>query len=139
MRYTYDINNIDWDELSHLYKIAPLGDKKPQDLKTAFENSMYKCFIYDGDKLIGAGRAVADGIDVSYICDLAIDPKYQAQGLGKKIMEKLMEFSKGYSKIILFASVGKEDFYKKLGFSKMNTAMAIFKNQDKVREIGLIE
>jgi hypothetical protein len=49
-----------------------------------------------------------------------------------------MEFSKGYNKIILFGSVGKEPFYAKLGFDKMNTAMAIFKNRDKALEWGLV-
>ena len=35
-------------------------------------NSKYKCFVYDNEKLIGVGRSVADGYDVSYICDVAI-------------------------------------------------------------------
>ncbi len=131
-------DGLDWDELSNLYKIAPLGDKKPDDLKIAFSNSMYKYFVYDKDKLIGVGRALADGVDCSYICDVAIHPDYQGLGLGKAIVSKLTEQSKDYHKIILFASVGKEKFYSKLGFYKMNTAMAIFKNQEKCVEIGLI-
>jgi ribosomal protein S18 acetylase RimI-like enzyme len=77
-----DDAKIDWNELAHLYKIAPLGNKNPDDLKIAFSNSMYKCFIYDGEKLVGAGRALADGVDVSYICDVAIHPEYQGRGHG---------------------------------------------------------
>ena len=68
--------SIDWQELSILYKIAPLGEKSPQKLETVFNNSMFKYFIYDNDKLIGVGRALADGVDCSYICDLAIHPDY---------------------------------------------------------------
>jgi ribosomal protein S18 acetylase RimI-like enzyme len=79
----YDDFNIDWNELTHLYKIAPLGNKNPDDLKIAFANSMYKCFIYDDKKLVEAERALADGVDVSYICDVAINPEYQRCGLGK--------------------------------------------------------
>jgi hypothetical protein len=33
---------------------------------------------------------------------------------------------------------GKESFYKKLGFKRMNTAMAIFSNQDQALESGLV-
>ncbi|MCX6051082.1 MAG: hypothetical protein NTZ60_01085 [Campylobacterales bacterium] len=51
----YDDGQIDWNELAHLYKIAPLDNKNPDDLKISFANSMYKCFIYNGDKLIGVG------------------------------------------------------------------------------------
>lgn len=138
LKWNYKIDNIDWDELSHLYKIAPLGDKKPQDLKTVFANSRYKCFVYDDAKIVGVGRALADGVDVSYIADVAIHPQYQGKGIGKAIVSKLVEFSKSYNKILLFASVGKEPFYAKLGFDKMNTAMAIFKNRQKVLELGLV-
>jgi ribosomal protein S18 acetylase RimI-like enzyme len=139
LKWIYEIDNVNWDELSHLYKIAPLGDKKPQDLKTVFTNSRYRCFVYDDDKIIGVGRALADGVDVSYIADVAIHPEYQGQGIGKAIVSKLVEFSKGHSKIILYANIGKEPFYTKLGFAKMNTAMAIFKNQEQALEWGLVD
>lgn len=138
LTWHYDLDNVNWEALSHLYKIAPLGNKKPEDLKTVFTNSRYKCFVYDDDKIVGVGRALADGVDVSYIADVAIHPEYQGQGIGKAIVNKLVEFSKGYNKILLFASIGKEPFYAKLGFDKMNTAMAIFKNREKVLEMGFV-
>jgi len=138
MRWHYDSNDVDWDELSNLYKIAPLGDKKPEDLKIVFTNSRYRCFVYDDEKLVGVGRALADGVDTSYICDVAIHPAYQGQGIGKAIVSKLVEFSKAHNKIILYANIGKESFYAKLGFAKMNTAMAIFKNQEQALELGLV-
>lgn len=138
LNWNYEIDNVNWDELSQLYKIAPLGDKKPEDLKTVFTNSRYKCFVYDGTKIVGVGRALADGVDVSYIADVAIHPDYQGQGIGKAIVNKLLEFSKGYNKILLFASIGKEPFYAKLGFDKMNTAMAIFKNREQALEMGFL-
>lgn len=137
--WIFDDISIDWNELAHLYKIAPLGNKNPNDLKIAFSNSMYKCFVYDETKLIGVGRAIADGVDVSYLCDVAVHPEYQRRGIGKQIVRKLLEFSTGYNKILLFTSMGKEPFYSKLGFDKMTTAMAIFKNRERVLEMGLIE
>ena len=56
-------NNIKWEALSNLYKIAPLGDKSIELLELAFQNSMFKYFVYNKHKLIGAGRALADGVD----------------------------------------------------------------------------
>lgn len=35
---------------------------------------MFKCFVFDGELLVGAGRAVADGIDCFYRCDVAVHP-----------------------------------------------------------------
>lgn len=134
--YTQD--HIDWKELSELYRIAPLGEKKPENLKIVFTNSMFKCFVSDKGNMIGVGRALADGIDCAYISDVAVSPKYQGLGLGREIVTKLIDRSKGHKKIILYANPGKEGFYAKLGFKKMNTAMAIFENPTKAIKAGLI-
>lgn len=139
MNWVFDQQSVDWNELSSLYKIAPLGDKKPEDLKIAFSNSMFKCFVYDGQKLIGVGRALADGKDCSYICDVAVHPDHQGIGLGRDIINKLKELSAGHKKIMLYANPGKEGFYLKLGFRLMKTAMAIFQNQERAIETGLVE
>ena len=134
----FDQTKIDWDELSELYKIAPLGIKLPGDLEVVFTNSKFKCFVYDGNLLIGAGRALADGKDCSYICDIAVHPDYQGRGLGKELVQNLVRLSKGHKKIILYANPGKEGFYAKLGFKKMNTAMAIFQNESEKMKKGII-
>ena len=138
LKWIDNYKTINWQELSNLYKIAPLGDKPVELLKTVFTNSKFTFFVYENDKLIGVGRALADGADSAYLCDIAIHPDYQGLGLGKAITQKLLDSVKGYNKIILFASIGKDSFYEKLGFAKMTTAMAVFKNQDRVREMGLI-
>ncbi|HEX2992191.1 MAG TPA: GNAT family N-acetyltransferase [Anaerolineales bacterium] len=136
--WQYSDENMDWNELSHLYLIAPLGQKSPGDLQKSFSNSMFKCFVYDAGKLVAAGRALADGVDCSYICDVAVHPEYQGKGLGRQVVMRLVELSRGHRKIILYAAVGKEPFYLKLGFKRMATAMAIFQNQAQALESGLL-
>jgi len=139
LEWLYSQNEIDWEALSDLYKVAPLGNKNPEDLEKAFSNSMFKCFVFDDEKLIGVGRGLADGIDCSYICDVAVLPDYQGAGIGKDIVLNLVEQSKDHKKIILYAYPGKESFYKNLGFQRMNTAMAIFKNQSHAVELRLVD
>ena len=138
--YTWieDAKSISWDSLSELYRVAPLGNKPASDLKISFTNSRFVVFVYAGNNLVGAGRALADGVDCSYICDVAVHPDHQGVGLGKAIISKLVEHSKSHKKIILYAAPGKEKFYEKLGFHPMNTAMAIFKNHDAAIASGLI-
>jgi hypothetical protein len=41
-------------------------------------------------------------------------------------------------KIILYTVPGKEGFYRKVGFKRMATAMAIFENQRQAVEQGLV-
>jgi len=136
--WKHSSDGMDWDALSHLYRIAPLGEKKAADLKVVFSNSLFKSFVYEGDKLIGAGRALADGMDCSYICDIAVHPDYQGVGLGKEIVASLVGLSRSHKKIILYAVAGKEPFYRKLGFKRMLTAMAIFRNQEEAMRNGLL-
>ncbi len=136
--WRFEQSEIDWDELSNLYKAAPLGVKLPDDLKLVFTNSSFRCFLFDDKTLIGVGRALADGKECSYICDIAIRPDYQGIGLGKQIVQNLIKQSKGHKKIILYANPGKEGFYSKLGFKKMNTAMAIFQNEADMIQNGTL-
>ncbi len=138
--FTWNFNqeNIDWLQLSELYRLAPLGEKAPDKLKLVFTNSLFKVFVFDAERLIGVGRCLADGFDCSYICDVAIHPDYQGGGLGKKIVEQLIELSSEHQKIILYANPGKEGFYTKLGFKKMNTAMAIFSNEGYAIRTGVV-
>lgn len=138
LKWYFEQSGIDWDALSDLYQIAPLGNKPAANLKTVFSNSQYKCFVFDGAQLVGAGRVLADGLDCAYICDVALRPEYQGRGLGKQIVQNLVDQSRGHKKIILYANPGKEGFYAKLGFKKMNTAMAIFQNEADMIENGTL-
>lgn len=137
-KWVFEERDINWDDLTELYRIAPLGVKDPEKLERTYSNSMFKCFLFDGEIIIGAGRALADGADCSYICDIALHPEYQGLGLGKKIVENLVKLSKGHKKIILYSNPGKEGFYMKMGFKRMATAMAIFEDEEAMIANGTI-
>jgi GNAT superfamily N-acetyltransferase len=136
--WTEDLTTVDLDELSQLYRIAPLGEKPPDALATVFGNSRFRCFVYRGDSLVGAGRALADGLDCAYIADVAVHPDHQGEGLGRAIVQRLVDRARGHKKIILYANPGKEGFYAKLGFLRMNTAMAIWQDPAGAVESGVL-
>ena len=129
IRWSDDFARIDWDELSELYRVAPLGDKSPADLQLVFGNSLFRAFAFDGVRLVGAGRVLADGRDCAYLCDIAVLPSHRRIGLGKEIVARLLGLSRGHRKIILYAVPGTESFYEAFGFRRMTTAMAIFEDQ----------
>jgi GNAT superfamily N-acetyltransferase len=129
IRWTDDLAAIDWDELSALYRVAPLGDKPPADLKLVFGNSLFRAFAFDGTRLVGAGRVLADGRDCAYLCDVAVLPSHRKTGLGRQIVGRLVQLSRGHRKIILYCVPGTESFYEAFGFRPMTTAMAIFEDQ----------
>jgi ribosomal protein S18 acetylase RimI-like enzyme len=138
LEWKHTADAVDWNELSALYRLAPLGDKPPALLQTVFGNSLFKCFVYERGALVAAGRALADGADCAYICDIAVMPSHQGTGLGKQVVQHLVEASHAHKKIILYAVPGREPFYRKFGFLRMKTAMAIFQNPQQQLERGYL-
>jgi predicted GNAT family acetyltransferase len=136
--WTYAVEDVDLEELSHLYRIAPLGELPPEELAVVFGNSMYTCFVHCDGVLVGAGRALADGVDCAYIGHVAVHPDHQGAGLGSTLVRRLTELAQGHKKIILYAAPGAETFYRRLGFLPMNTAMGLWSNPDSAIESGVL-
>lgn len=119
----YEITNIlTPEEYMELRKLVGWGmfplEQAAEGLKNSF---ILVCFRVDG-KPVAIGRAVSDHGYVVYIADVIVVPEYQGQGLGRKVMEYLLEQIKaslkpGYKVMIsLLAAKGKEKFYNKFGF-----------------------
>jgi hypothetical protein len=63
---------------------------------------------------------------------------HQGRGLGKAIIRHLVTLPGEHKKIILYAKPGTEAFYGKLGFLRMNTAMAIWRDPASAIESGVL-
>ena len=129
LAWTYSSENVDWEELHRLYLAANMVQETAADLKAGFSRSRFKCFAYDGGRLIGVGRALAGWKDCSYICGVAVHPDYQGRGIGREVITRLIHLSRGRRRIYLHAARGKEPFYRKLGFRPTGTTMAMFRDQ----------
>jgi GNAT superfamily N-acetyltransferase len=76
----------------------------------------------DGAKTIGTARLVWDGGYAALIKDVLVLPEYQRKGIGKEMMNLIMDFlceklKPGYMiQIDMMAAKGKEGFYEKFGF-----------------------
>jgi ribosomal protein S18 acetylase RimI-like enzyme len=136
LEWTYSSENIEWEDLHGLYLAAHMDQESASDLKAGFSKSTFMCFAYDAGRLIAAGRALADGEDSSYICGVAVHPDYQGLGIGRDVVNRLIAFSRGRRRIYLHAAPGKEAFYRKLGFKRTGTTMAIFQDQVQSLENG---
>jgi ribosomal protein S18 acetylase RimI-like enzyme len=133
-----NISAVDWNCLATVVERAPLGKREPHALQSAFTNSTVCCFAWDGPKLIGAGRALSDRTKFAMIFDVVLLPEYQGQGIGKQIMNFLIARTQSQN-VFLYAVPGKEGFYRKFGFRKMKTAMALFENPERRELMGYLE
>jgi ribosomal protein S18 acetylase RimI-like enzyme len=88
--------------------------------------------VYDGNKMIGFGRILEDGAMCMFY-DIMVHCDYQGKGIGKMIMNSLLEQTKDkdYVSISLFAwpenKVFLIPFYNKFGFELFETGMRLKK------------
>lgn len=138
LRWDDHMDGQDWPALSAFYAEAGMGHKPPEALHTVFDHSLFKCRVWDGERLVAVGRVLADGADCAYLCDIAVAPSHQGLGLGKAVVTRLLALCQGHKKIILYAMPGKEGFYRRLSFLPMATAMAIFSDPEAAQARGLL-
>lgn len=100
--------------------------KEQDNICEAFKNSFY-VIAYDGEKMIGFTRALLDGYYYTGIYDVIVRPDYQNLGIGKKLVETILEEFKG-TYFFLSYTKGKKGFYEKCGFEKINNSMWIPRN-----------
>lgn len=69
---------------------------------------------YDGDQPVATGRLLADG----YIGRLAVTQPWRGSGLGRRILDHLIElgWQAGHDQLCLAAQCQAMDFYRKRGF-----------------------
>jgi len=113
-----DSKKIDLDQLVEHYKYGWWSqNRKKADVKKMLQNSDVAISLWDGKKLIGFARILTDYVYRATLWDVIIHPDYQGQGLGKLIMDKVLNHPK-LKKVSYFWLItsDKQKFYKKLGW-----------------------
>jgi ribosomal protein S18 acetylase RimI-like enzyme len=98
-------------------------------------NSLYGVCAFANTEIIGMARVLGDGGLVYYIQDVIVKLAYQGQGIGTKMMDKVMDYLRAHARngtyIGLMAAKGKEPFYERYGFirrpnERLGAGMIIF-------------
>ena len=95
-----------------------------QEISKAMDQSMFVVYAYDGNKLVGTGRVVSDGIINAYICGIGVLHQYRKKGIGREITNRLCEKCKGLGlHVQLVCERGLVPMYEKMGFDEFAVAM----------------
>jgi GNAT superfamily N-acetyltransferase len=101
------------------------GEADLEAIRRSIQNSLYWICVIKQGEVIGCGRVVGDGALCFYVQDVIVLPAYQGQGLGRSLMDKIMEYAKAQSArggfVGLMAAKGAEGFYLKYGFMERPT------------------
>ena len=104
-------------------------DRPLQQVEKALKNGLFNVSAVCDGNVIGMGRLVGDGAMYWYLQEIIVLPEYQGKGIGKSIVNRLIEHIKSEAvpgtkiEIGLTAVKGKEPFYEKFGFSVCPTGM----------------
>ncbi|MDR1341308.1 MAG: GNAT family N-acetyltransferase [Prevotellaceae bacterium] len=88
----------------------------PDRLVAAMKNSATVFTAWDNQKLVGLINVLDDSVMTAYIHYLLIMPEYQHAGIGKKLMEMVIDKYKSFLRILLVAYDRETEFYKHCGF-----------------------
>ena len=122
MNIEYQTSNPSSDQYFALFETTGWNREflvTPDDLAIAVANSQYVVTAYDGEKLIGFGRVVTDGVLHAMLYDMIVHPDYQGRGIGTTILGMLVKWCNEahIRDIQLFCARGKSAFYGKSGFN----------------------
>ena len=138
MELKFDCAGVDWAFVSETLRRVGMASRAPELHRKAFEASHTVVFAYADGQPVGFGRAISDGAYQAAVYEMAVVPEFQKQGIGAQIMRAILNRLPGCN-VILYASPGKEDFYRKLGFRLMKTGMARFQHPDVMARKGFTE
>ncbi|WP_413378732.1 GNAT family N-acetyltransferase [Alkalihalobacillus sp. 1P02AB] len=126
MQITYSDNKdeINVNELKCLFQRVA-NWKMPSDINDWIDMNNFTPLLIvalSDNKIIGFARVLTDFVRWGEIYDVVVDEEYQGRGIGTELVKRIINHSK-VSRVRTFslgASNGKGDFYKKLGFQKVN-------------------
>lgn len=106
------------------------GRSKDQT-KSTIENSLCFGVYIDSKKQIGFARVVTDKVFFGNIMDVIIDPNYQGKGLGKALVEFMLNYEtiKGLQTITL-KTKDAHSLYEKYGFKRVGDSH-LYMSRDK--------
>lgn len=105
------------EELGKLLLAAADSRYSANELEAIIAKSTAYVTARDSGKLVGFGRLLSDGAVIAYINNMAVSAQYQGQGIGKAILERLVETAGNVKSIFLYSDTA-DQFYLDHGFER---------------------
>ena len=126
--YRSDVK-ISADQFIDVLERSTLAERRPINDRAKIENMLRHGNIlitaWAGDTLVGVSRALSDFAFCCYLSDLAVDEKYQKQGIGKQLIEETHKVSGLHSTLILLAAPKAANYYPKIGMERFTDCFLI--------------
>ncbi|MFD3166501.1 GNAT family N-acetyltransferase [Herpetosiphon sp. NSE202] len=128
IRYSSD-TVINGAQFVAVLNASTLGERRPVDdlarMQAMIDNADLIVTAWDGEKLIGVARTITDWSYAAYLADLAVDQRYQKQGLGRQLIALTREKLGEQCSLVLLAAPAAADYYAKVGFESITNGWQI--------------
>jgi len=125
------------EEYQRLRRAVGWLDVETEATKIGLRNSLFSVCVILENKVIGCGRVIGGSGIYFYIQDIIVLPEFQGKGIGKRIMDAIMEYLKAHAGdgafIGLMAARGVSKFYERYGFkNRPSDAPGMFRVLQKI-------
>lgn len=107
---------IDVLERSTLAERRPVGD--PATIQDMLKNADLIVTARVDGLLVGVSRAITDFAFCTYLSDLAVDEKYQGQGIGQELIRRTHEAAGLHTTLILLSAPKAQSYYPHIGMTR---------------------
>ena len=108
------------DDYVRLRTITGLSKRSHDAAVAGLAGSWFAVHVRCNNDVVGMGRVIGDGGCFFQIVDIAVDPAHQRRGLGRRIMEALMErlraAAPATAQVTLLADGDARHLYEQFGF-----------------------
>ena len=123
--------SLQQEELGKLLLSAANSSYSENELESIISKSTAYVTARDSENLVGFGRFLSDGAIVAYINNMAVSPEYQQQGIGKAILDSLIEAAGDVKSIFLYSDTA-DLFYLNSGFQPSEKRLYVRRREDKI-------
>ena len=122
VEYSTSAAGIDWVELKADLAADHFDNgRSPEQMARSFAASHRCVFGRDGQRIVGTGRVISDGVCNAYLVDMWTHSAYRRRGIGRRMLELLCDGLSGQH-IYLFTDDAAA-FYEACGFAPRGVGM----------------
>jgi predicted N-acetyltransferase YhbS len=122
---------ISADEFIDLLERSTLAERRPVDdkgrIQKMLDHGNVLVTAWKETKLVGVSRALSDFSFCCYLSDLAVDEKFQKQGIGKTLIDETHKAAGLQTMLILLAAPAAALYYPKIGMERFTDCFIIRK------------
>lgn len=122
MGYTVKYNELSAEQFMELWESVWGNGPTYEQTDLAMKHTLFRVSVWDNDNIVAMARMIGDMGLCYYIKDVVVRPEYQQKGIGRLMINELLNFVKenGISGTEVFVELcalpDKIPFYEKFGF-----------------------